>query len=685
MAYCANCGIIYPPDKRFCKECGSPLGADPSGIPQAMGDNPVQCPACGWNVPAGDRFCPQCGTPVVPSAAFDVMRPMGTSSPRPQDSPTSTGSVPGVTQTDFSSVPTPVPPPPASDTTQRFTRQEIIPPQPPTTPIEEVPMASGATQQFTEQEIPAPPSAPPETPFDVESTQRMTQQDLFAPPQVSAPPRPPEEIMRSMAQPTGEEAVPIEETRIAEPIPAISETARFQVPVERMGTPAAKQKSHVGILVVAAVIVVGLIGGSLMVWQRIKVKRETAQLAQQTQAAPPAVPSPAPTQPPAPSIDEKTRDTMGKMNAILMAIETFKTVKKKLPTSLNELGKIMEDPQVKSDSWGNPLIYLVDLTNDTFVLRSAGPDGKRDTEDDIRVSDDTLARWREQHHEVLDEWRIANLELFQKLSGEQITSETNLALERKRAEREKARADAAAQRAAQLAAQRQQEEELRKQRELAAQLAEQQRLQEEARRRAEEERLQRERAEAERKARLEKMNFVENFDFNLHRWTATSFQAVTEKGRPAMRIVGFGLLRDAGDWDNYTVLFDVKIQKEGVNFIIRARDRQNFYFLKLTDDKAKNVPKNSLIKYIYSGGRYVDAGTSGEAPGAKSLVTLPMKIKQNETLHLAISVSGNTIRTSINGQLVDTWQDNTFKQGAFGFNCSDQEQAVVTSFQMRSN
>lgn len=424
-------------------------------------------------------------------------------------------------------------------------------------------------------------------------------------------------------------------------------------------------------------------GGGLLVWHRIKAKREAQQLAQQTQAA--VTPAPA-AGPPSEitTLDDRTKDTMGRMNALSVAVESYRESKKKLPAALTDLGKYMDDPQMRIDGWGNPLIYLVDVNNGTFVLRSAGPDGKRDTEDDIRISDDAVAGWREQHHEVLDEWRVSNLDLYQKLSGETLPSETKAALEKKQQEREKAKADAAAQAAADQA-ERQRQAELQRQQEVAAQLAEQQRQQLEAQRRVEEERQRQARAEAERKSRLDQMNFVETFDSNLHRWAAASFQAVNEKGKPAMRIIGFGLLKDSSDWENYTATMDIKINKEAVNFIIRAADRQNFYFLKLTDDKAKLYPKNSLIRYIYQGGRYLSSNANSEAVGAAAVHTLPMKIKRNELLHVIISASGSTIRTLINGQVVDTWQDGTFSHGAFGFNCSPQEEATLTGFQMHSN
>jgi type II secretory pathway pseudopilin PulG len=443
-----------------------------------------------------------------------------------------------------------------------------------------------------------------------------------------------------------------------------------------------------GLLALVAVLVLGLVGGTVGIYKRIQRKHEAAKLAQAAQAAAAAAAQSAAHAVAVPAVDEKMRDTVGRMNAMLTAIETYRSAKKQLPSSLMDLGKVMEDPQMRSDAWGNPLIYLVDLSNNTFVLSSGGPDGKRETNDDLKVTDDSLAQWREKNHEIVEEWRVANLDLFQKLSGEQILSDTKAAQERKRLEREKAKAEAAAQQAAALAAQQKHQEELRRQQEAAAaaaaQLAAQQQQQEEARRRVEEE-MQRQRAEAERRARLEKMTFTDTFDGGLGRWSTSSFQVVSEKGRPTLRVEGFGLLKDGSDWENYTVTFDVKIQKEGVNFIIRARDRQNFYFLKLTEEKAKINPKNSLIKYVYAGGKYVGAVATNDATGATAVVALPFKIKRNETHRIVISVSGNTIRTTINGQLVDTWQDSTFRQGSFGFNCTEQEQATVSTFQMRPN
>ncbi len=605
MAYCAQCGITYPPDKRFCKECGSPLTEEPQAPQPPPSASQAYCASCGWPLPSGKNFCPQCGAKVIAPAATAQATP----------------------------------PPP------------------------EPPVVSPVTESYPEEES-APPSPPPAQPANLNRDETSREESVQ-----------PEQSEISFAQP---------EAMSEEPLGAESPTGESQgvgaggeAPT---GMPPAPRKSYLGVVIVV-VVLIGLAIGGLVVWHKIKARRAAAQLAEQAREAAQASQQLQPSE--VNTLDAKTKDTMGRMGAILFAIDAYKSAKKKLPLTWVDLGPNMRDPSMRNDEWGNPFIYLVDTSNNGFVLSSSGPDGKRDTPDDIQVTDTSEAQWRNQHQEVLDEWRVGNLDLYQKLSGEQISAEAQAALEKKRMEQERIKAEKAAQLAAQQAAQQQQQQELQKQQDEAARLADQLKQQQEAQRQAEAER-QRQLAETQRKARLEKMNFVETFSPGLPRWAAASFRNVTEKGKPGMRIVGFGLLRDASDWDNYTVGFDVKIHKEAVNFIVRARDRQNFYFLKLTDDKARDFPKNSLIKYIYQGGRYVAGPGASVSPGAYAIVSLPFKVKQNAVVPVVISASGNTLRVMIDGRLVDTWQDNTFKQGSFGFNCGAKEEATVTNFQVKS-
>jgi len=52
---CAACGNENPAGKRFCGDCGAPLGA--------------ACPSCGAENPPDKRFCGDCGTALAAGVA----------------------------------------------------------------------------------------------------------------------------------------------------------------------------------------------------------------------------------------------------------------------------------------------------------------------------------------------------------------------------------------------------------------------------------------------------------------------------------------------------------------------------------------------------------------------------------------------------------------------------------------
>ena len=106
--------------------------------------------------------------------------------------------------------------------------------------------------------------------------------------------------------------------------------------------------------------------------------------------SPPPAPIEAVLQPPVEPTptDDETRTTVGKIAAILEAIEQYQKAKKGLPPALTSLNRAYANPEESQDAWGQSILYLVDLTNKSFVIRSAGPDGKRETADDISVGSD---------------------------------------------------------------------------------------------------------------------------------------------------------------------------------------------------------------------------------------------------------------------------------------------------------
>ena len=77
--------------------------------------------------------------------------------------------------------------------------------------------------------------------------------------------------------------------------------------------------------------------------------------------------TPSPTVPA--EAEAETRSTVGKMAAILEAIDHYVVTRKSLPATLTSLNKSYSDMETLKDGWGHNISYLVDLTNKTFVIQ----------------------------------------------------------------------------------------------------------------------------------------------------------------------------------------------------------------------------------------------------------------------------------------------------------------------------
>jgi zinc ribbon protein len=383
-----------------------------------------------------------------------------------------------------------------------------------------------------------------------------------------------------------------------------------------------------------------------------------------------AVPPPA-----APTVDTETRTTVGKIAAILEAVERYSRSKKSLPSSLSSLNKSYSDSKSLKDGWGQSIYYLVDLTNKTFVVRSPGPDGKRETPDDIAVSSDNAEAWLKDQDQLIREWRVANPNIY-----EQLTTLGPSQEDLKKQEAIRKTADEKKQRELELkeADQKQQTDEQKRQEE--ARIEEEKRRQAEARKQEEDLRQAKAREEELRRQAAQAIQFKDNFTDGLIQWDApSSWEIVKDQDLSALRVQGLGLLKQGEGWDNYKMEFEVKINKESGGWVVRAQNTSNFYLFKLGSDKAKAIPKNSLVRYIFSSGKYLNSLKREDAPGAAGVIPLPFKVRNKDFYKVTVLVKGNTITHYVNGIEVDSWSDNTFDRGRFGFNASIIEMATIRS------
>jgi hypothetical protein len=397
-----------------------------------------------------------------------------------------------------------------------------------------------------------------------------------------------------------------------------------------------------------------------------------------------------PTQPPAPVetaiksepatppvTEDSVRTTVGKMAAILEAIDRYNKTRKGLPSALTSLNRSYAASDTLKDGWGQNLLYLVDLTNKTFILRSVGPDRRRDTEDDLSVDNQEQDNWLLEHEQTISEWRVENTKLHAQMISIGLSPEEELkrleAARRLEEEKQRQKDEAAV-----LAQKESQENE---QKRLEARRLEEERKQAEAVRQAEEQRQAKAREEALRQqqaAARRPENLRESFINGLELWDAPpTWEIIRDKEVNALRVQGLGLLKKGGQWENYKVEFEVKVNKESAGWVLRAQNSNNFYLFKLASEKAKAVPKNSLVKYIRSEDKYLNTLKREDAPGAAGVTPLSFKVRNRDYYRIMLTVRGNTITHYIDGVQVDTWTDETFSQGRFGFNASAIEQATV--------
>jgi hypothetical protein len=391
---------------------------------------------------------------------------------------------------------------------------------------------------------------------------------------------------------------------------------------------------------------------------------------------PPPTPSESVAPPPVTSgPDTETRASIGKIAAILEAVDKYSRAHNSLPPSLNALNKSYSDQENLKDGWGQNIYYLVDLTNKTFVIRSPGPDRKRETSDDITVTSDNAESWLKEQDLTIRGWRVENPDTYEQLStiGPSDEDLKKKEVARKAADEKKKRdEEAKKQEAARNAEEenKKREEDLRKQ--------EAARKAEEDKKKQEEELHQAKAREEELRRQAQTVQFKDNFTDGLTQWDApSSWEIVKDQDLSVLRVQGLGLLKQGESWDNYKMEFEVKINKESGGWVVRAQNTSNFYLFKLGSDKAKAIPKNSLVRYIFSSGKYLNSLKREDAPGAVGVIPLPFKVRNKDFYKVTIAVKGNTIVHYVNGIEVDSWSDSTFDKGRFGFNASIIEMATI--------
>ena len=117
------------------------------------------------------------------------------------------------------------------------------------------------------------------------------------------------------------------------------------------------------------------------------------------------------------------------------------------------------------------------------------------------------------------------------------------------------------------------------------------------------------------------------------------------------------LLRPSLTFTDYRMEFLTLIERKSVGWVMRARDADNYYAMKFTVVDPGLRPVIAVVHYPVLGGK----------KGKRTEVPLNVMVHNDRPYQVTVDVKGNRFTTSIEGQEVDTWVDETLTAGGVGF------------------
>jgi hypothetical protein len=128
-------------------------------------------------------------------------------------------------------------------------------------------------------------------------------------------------------------------------------------------------------------------------------------------------------------------------------------------------------------------------------------------------------------------------------------------------------------------------------------------------------------------------------------------------------------------YSDYRLEFFAQIESKSMGWVVRARDLQNYYAMKFTVVEPGLRPIIAMVHYPVVGGK----------KGNRVEVPLSVMVHNDTPYHVAVQVKGNRVITSIEGQEVDRWIDDTLTSGGVGFFSEPGERARLYWMKLAAN
>ena len=134
-----------------------------------------------------------------------------------------------------------------------------------------------------------------------------------------------------------------------------------------------------------------------------------------------------------------------------------------------------------------------------------------------------------------------------------------------------------------------------------------------------------------------------------------------------IRPVSLKLWKPSESLANYELEFMGQIDRKSIDWAFRATDVHNYYATKLMITKPGPLPNAGLVRFVVMDGRERE----------RVELPLPLTLERGVDYRVRVSVRGSRFLTSVNGQLVSSWNDNRLSRGGVGFFSEDGESALV--------
>jgi hypothetical protein len=117
------------------------------------------------------------------------------------------------------------------------------------------------------------------------------------------------------------------------------------------------------------------------------------------------------------------------------------------------------------------------------------------------------------------------------------------------------------------------------------------------------------------------------------------------------------LFRPSMKFTDYRMQFFGTIESKSIDWVVRARDTNNYYAMKFTVIEKGLRPIIAMVHYPVIAGK----------AGRRSTIPLNVMVHNNQAYHVDVAVKGTRIITSIEGQEVDRWIEDSVTAGGVGF------------------